>query len=425
MYRRVVKRNVWFIMITLAAIMLLVITGYHYYRQELDARQLIVIATGEPTSESYKIMQAIAQIINAEEHDFTIKVISTSGSVENARLLEVNLVNMATIQADLSVGSKTRLVANLYEEVFHFITGDDINISSIENVQGLKLAVPPATSGEYYSFMKLQEHFGFHDQLIVPVASTWKSATWLFMNGDIEAIFKVREANHEAIAKFVSSSRAHSEPITQSAAISLNYPMYHRSVIPRGAYQGIPPKPVANVETLGVDQLLVATVETPVAAVNAIATVLYTRRRELAEATKVAGLVKIPAATSLIPWHPGLVEFVNKEKPNFIQRNAEFLAFMLSVIILLGSSVLQFFNRAKQQRLNAYNEQLLSIKVNVEQTHSLPELYKLRTEHYALVNQIVGDAVQGRISGEGFEFFAFAWDSVTRMIKDKEKTLAP
>jgi hypothetical protein len=117
------------------------------------------------------------------------------------------------------------------------------------------------------------------------------------------------------------------------------------------------------------------------------------------------------------------VDFVNKEEPNFIQQNAEFLALILSVILLIGSSSIQILNRNKQQRLNAYNEQLLAIKVNVEQTRDMTDLMKLREEHYALVNQIVGDAVQGKISSDGFEFFTFGWDSVTSLILEKEKSI--
>ena len=257
----------------------------------------------------------------------------------------------------------------------------------------------------------------------MPIITSWKSATWLFKNEDIDAIFRVRSANNQEIRKLINETNAHSEPITQSEAISLDMPMFQKSIIPRGIYKGIPANPSENIETIGVDRLLVATTETPAFIVNKVASILFTRRRELIDNSKIAASSSIPPENSLIPWHQGLTDFVNKEEPSFVQRNAEFLALILSVIILIVSSSIQFLNRNKQKRLNAYNEELLAIKVNVEQTQDLHDLMKLREEHYALVNQIVGDAVQGKISSNGFEFFTFGWDSVTSLILEKEKLL--
>ncbi len=400
-----------------------VITGNSFYKSRIESKELFIIATGDRSSESYRIMKAVAQIVNNENFEFALEVVNTEGSIENAKLLEKGLVQLATQQADFQINNHVRLVANLYEEVFHLIFQSSIALKSIEEMDGFKIAIASKNSGESYSFTQLVNHFGLDESRLSPISSTWKSATWLFENGDIDAIFRVREANHSGIKKFMVESNAQSRAITQSDAIVLNYPMYHKSKIPRGVFGGIPPNPESDVVTIGVDKLLVALEDVPSEVVNTIATILFTRKRELAENTNVAGLTAVPEESSLIPWHQGLVDFVNKEKPNFLQKNAEFLALMLSIIILMGSSIVQFFNRSKQHKLNAYNEQLLSIKVNIEQTNSLEGLKKLQEEHFALVNQIVGDAVHGKISGDGFEFFAFAWDSVSSIISEKEKTL--
>lgn len=418
-----ISRNAKFFVIFILALLLLLVSGYSYYKTIFESKQLVAIATGEPSSESYKIMNAIADIVNNEEYDFRIKVISTQGSIENLYLLDKNLVQMATLQADLKINNNVKLVANLYEDVFHLIFRPYAYLKNVEDINGLKIAVSSKNSGESYSFKKLVEHFGLDESKLRPVESTWKSATWLFNNGDIDGIFKVREANHVAIKKIMINSDGQSREITQSDAIALNHPMYHKTIIPRGIFGGIPPNPKADVTTIGVNRLLVTTDKVSPDIVNVIAAILFTRKRELAEKSNVAGLVSIPEATSLIPLHQGLIDFVNKEKPSFLQKNSEFLALILSIIILMGSSILQFLNRSKQQRLNAYNEKLLSIKVNVEQTNNLSDLAHLREEHYALVNQIVGDAVNGKISSNGFEFFTFGWDSVTSLINDKEQVL--
>ncbi len=424
MIDRFISRNTKPLLGLILILIMVYFSGYSYYHSSKDVdKQLITVATGEPSSESYQILTAVAQIVNNENMDFKMKVISTQGGVENALLLEENLVQIATMPANLKIPGNTGLVAKLDEYVFHFIFQANLHIDNIEGVNGIKVAVPSKNSAQYMSYIKIKDHFGLDESKVLPIVTSWNSASWLFRNGDIDAVFRVRSANNKEIKKFINETNAHSEPITQAEAISLDIPMYQKSVIPRGIYRGIPPNPEENIETLGVDRLLVATEETPAFVVNEIASILFTRRRELLDNSYLAAASSVPSENSLIPWHQGLVDFVNKEEPNFFQQNAEFLALLLSIIILIGTSSIQILNRNKQQRLNAYNEQLLAIKVNVEQTLDMDDLMKLREEHYALVNQIVGDAVQGKISSDGFEFFTFGWDSVTNLVLEKEKSI--
>ncbi len=424
MIDRFISRNTKPLLGLILILIMVYISGYSYFHSTNGGeKKLVTVATGEPSSESYQIMNAVAQVVNNENMDFKMKVISTQGGVENALLLEENLVQIATMPANLKIPGNTRLVAKLDEYVFHFIFQPNLHIDNIEGVNGIKVAVPTKNSAQYMSYIMLKDHFGLDESKVLPIITSWNSASWLFKNGDIDAVFRVRSANNKDIKIFINETNAHSEPITQSEAISIDMPMFQQSVIPRGIYSGIPPNPAENIETLGVDRLLVATKGTPAFVVNEIASILFTRKRELLDNSNLAAISSVPSENSLIPWHQGLVDFVNKEEPNFFQQNAEFLALLLSLIILIGTSTIQIFNRNKQQRLNAYNEQLLAIKVNVEQTNNMDELMKLREEHYALVNQIVGDAVQGKISSNGFEFFTFGWDSVTSLVIEKEKSI--
>ncbi len=418
-----VGKNGKYLLVILTSLLLIIVSAFSYYKSKYSEKPLIVIATGEETSESYKLMLGVANIINSEAYNFKVKLVPTRGSVVNARLLQENLVQMATLKADLKIGKNAYVVANLFEETFNLLVRNTVQIENIEEVKGLHIAIPYKSSGESYTYQQLSDHFGLDQNIIKPIISTWKSATWLFENGDVDAIFRVREANNSEIGTFALTHPVYSKSITQAKAITLNYPMYHAAIIPRGAYQGIPPNPKNDVYTLGVTKMLLANSQTPPDVVQTIASILFTRKRELIEFTHVVSAVAIPEQTALLPWHQGLIDFVNKEKPNFFQKNAEFLAFILSLILLAGSSFLQMFNRAKHQRLNAYNEQLLSIKVNVEQCKTTNELEKLNEEHFELVNQIVSDAVQGRISSEGFEFFTFAWNSVTRLISSKREEI--
>ena len=118
------------------------ISGYFYFFEENGSKQVIAVATSESSSGSYQIMSAVATIINNENEDFKLKIISTRGGVENVYLLENNLVEMATVPANLKISGNTRMVAKLNDYVFHFIFQPDLYFENIEEINGIKVAVP-------------------------------------------------------------------------------------------------------------------------------------------------------------------------------------------------------------------------------------------------------------------------------------------
>ena len=202
-----INRNARVLITLFISILLIVITGYWYYTNVISKKTIITVAAGNENSESYKIMKALETVVDSGTYDFEIKVIRTNGSVENRQLLKDNLVQMATLQADLPVEKNVRLVANLYEEVFHLIFKDSSKISSIEELAGYKIALLTRVSGESSSFDNLRSHFELKSKIFSTLNTTWGSSTWLFNHGDIDAIFRVAEPNNEQIRNFINNSK--------------------------------------------------------------------------------------------------------------------------------------------------------------------------------------------------------------------------
>lgn len=67
------------------------------------------------------------------------------------------------------------------------------------------------------------------------------------------------------------------------------------------------------------------------------------------------------------PFHSGTINYMNREKPKFVERYATTMSFMLSFIVLLGGFIATLraaFKRRKKDRMDEYYKELLHIKEN-------------------------------------------------------------
>jgi len=69
------------------------------------------------------------------------------------------------------------------------------------------------------------------------------------------------------------------------------------------------------------------------------------------------------------PFHNGTIDYLEREKPSFIERYSEFMGFVLSVFIVifgLSASFKANINQRKKDRMDLYYQELLDIKENLE-----------------------------------------------------------
>jgi hypothetical protein len=203
------------------------------------------------------------------------------------------------------------------------------------------------TGGQFRSFLTVAEHFSLHRTDFRFVGSTDEAAEKAFSTGQADAIFRVRALGDPSIERLVQSEKVRFLPIEHAAAMKIKQPAFDPAPIPEGAYLGDPPVPAQNLPTVAVHRTLLARDSANAAAIRAITQVLMERRREIvqeipAQMTEVGLLLAQarqpePQAGLGPPLHPGAVSFYGKDKPSFLQANADFVGLILTVIVMTAS----------------------------------------------------------------------------------------
>lgn len=385
----------------------------------------LLVAAGQKSSQAFQIAEALRKVITRHYPEIKIEVFETRGSLHNAKLLDEGAVQLATLQADQATGSSARLLAELYPDTFQIVVRGDSGIRSISDLIGKRIALPPEQSGEYEAFWFLASYYSLTNESLRAFTGTERTTDWLLMNGDVDALFRIRAPGDRSILRLIQKVNGRIIPIPQAAAIQLRHPALEAGSIPVGSYKGRPAIPGSDEQTISVKQLLLAREQVPPDVVAKVASVLFEHRRELMEVVPIAGQITTPDASgqTLVPIHAGVRAFWDRDKPSFIQENAEPIALLITIAVVTASAYLQLANRRRKKVMDAYNRELIALGRRARNAPDFGTLDECNNALAEFVGRIVHETERGRINTAEFTLFNFAYDAVEDAVKDRSAQL--
>ena len=69
-------------------------------------------------------------------------------------------MDLATVQANIPGRPGVRLIAALYPDALQLIARPGSGIASVSDLEGRKIALPPAGGGQYDTFWDFADHYG-------------------------------------------------------------------------------------------------------------------------------------------------------------------------------------------------------------------------------------------------------------------------
>ena len=388
-----------------------------------DRREyMLSIAAGQKSEQAFRMVKAIQLVTHRHYPEIKIEVYETRGSLQNARLLDSGAVDLATTQADLVFGRRAQLVAELYPDAFQLVARRESGIRDIGDLVGKRVALPPDQSGEYESFWFLASHYDLtmNDLEIFP--GTEATTDWLMINGDVDALFRVRAAGDASVLRLIDELDAEVIAIPQAGALRLKQPSLEVGVIPEGSYNGRPAIPQRDLPTVSVKRLLVAREDVPDEVISKLTSILFERRRELIDLVPLAGSITAPnrSGGTFLPIHAGAQAFYDRDQPSFLQANAEALALAVSIVVVFISGLLQLASRRRKRVMDGYNRELLELAQRARKANSFQVLDQCQAQLADFVGRIVQAAELGNINAQEFNLFNFTYYAVEDAIRDRE-----
>jgi uncharacterized protein len=398
-----------------ATLCLLVILAVVYWQQ--SKVEHLTLAAGASSGESYLLGSALKTVVERHYPRIRITLLETGGTVENLQMLQDGRAQLATAQADILPGDRARAVAVLYDDTFQLLVPKDSPAKSLIDLQGRRIALAQS-GGQFQSFLRVVEHFGLSREDFQFVGEDDQAAAGAFLNGQAEAIFRVRAIGDPSIQQLVRSGKVRFVPIEHAAAMKIKHPSFEAAIIPVGAYLGNPPVPAQDFPTVAVHRTLLARDSANAPAIRAVTGTLIERRQEIMQEipsamTEVRLLlvqVRRPELEAALgpPLHPGALGFYDKDKPSFLLAHADYVGLILTVGLMAGSWIWElkrWMQRQQKNKADQYSNRVVELIGSVQNVHSLAPLEEIWNELLTILTEAVHDLDADKLSEESFNSF--------------------
>ncbi|MEA5509121.1 TAXI family TRAP transporter solute-binding subunit [Crocosphaera sp. UHCC 0190] len=413
--------------VAIGSIIMVIIFGIAWFRDQNDVYTL-TLATGSKSGQYYAFGQALSKVVSRHNPHLKIKVIESSGAVENVQLLQDNKVQLAFVQSDTNVSPSTKAVSFLFPEMFHLIARKDSGIKEIKDLEGKGIALMPQGSGSYTMFWVLSEHYQLDKTRLQTNSMMPLEAHEALNQGKVDALFRLVALGNPAVIELLQNPQLELIPIDQGAALKLNLPALEEISIPKGAYNGSVPIPQQNLPGVGVRAVLVTRKEIKQEIIFEITRILYEARNDLVKEFPQAAMINEPNNYRNLgfSFHPGALDYYNQGQPSFIVEYAEPIGLFVSVSVLFISGIwqLRLWLKGKQKnRADLYNLQLLGIIAKIQTIEDVNQLNAIRYQLLEMLEKVIIDLDKDLICSESFQSFTFPWQVALSSIHQRETLL--
>jgi hypothetical protein len=206
-------------------------------------------------------------------------------------------------------------------------------------------------------------------------------------------------------------------PIDEAKALARKIPGISEETLSTGMLSSSPEIPDDDLDTIGLQWLLVAQSRMSTTNAGDLARIIYENKAGLALDDGFASRIE-PAATdkdAFIVAHQGAAEYINDDTKSFMDRYSDMLylgAAALSVIGSIFAGIYTKITRIAPEKASELATAILDIGERIEHANSLDALEALQDELEGVLRGAVIGLRDGTISSDGLDTFKLGYEFV-------------
>ncbi len=407
-----------FTMLTLMLSLATVLGG----RILLKNSETLTFAVGDPNSDEAHFAAKLAAVLKSNNSRLKLKIVTAGDAAKAVAQFDRREADLAVLRTDAKVPPRARAIAILEHDVVLLLSPGTKKIKSFEDLKKIKKIAVWADGDNSASFVR--NIFGFTDSpdtaSKVQVAPPGSTLDKLFASG-FGAVIAVahtskvmQDKSYEQLAKKGGFTL---NAIESAKALARRIPGISEETLSAGTISSSPQIPDDDLDTIGLQWLLVAQSKMATSTATDLARVIYENHAELALDDGFASKIE-PAETdkdAFIIAHPGAAEYINDDTKSFMDKYSDVMylgAGALSVIGSIFAGIYTKITRVAPERAGELATELLSIGEKIEHAHSLDEIDELGDQLEGILRGVIIGLRDGTVSGDGLETFKLGYEFV-------------
>ncbi|MFI5010763.1 MAG: TAXI family TRAP transporter solute-binding subunit [Hyphomicrobiales bacterium] len=411
--------------IVLFAFLTLILTGLTVWaaRAWIGHATTLTFVAGPEGGIEAKFAANLAAVLADNSRTLRVSVVPAPDAAQALNRLGRGQADLAVLRTDAKVPNHARAVAILEHEVLLMLGPKGSKIKALADLRGKKIAVIGADGSNESFLRRLLElsdisTTGMTIEAQPPEAALDK----LLAPGAYQAVITL-----EPLSRIASDKRYKElakrpggftlDPVAEAKAIERKSPGTFAETLEAGLLSAAPLIPDDDLDTVGLEWMLVARDKLSEATVSELARVLYENKADLAIEREFATKIE-PADTdkdAFIVAHPGAAQYINDDTKTFFDRYSDIFYLAMgsgSIIASIFAGLYSAVTRIRPTPAVELSTAVIEIGEKIDEASSVEALEAIQDEVEALLKRVLVGLKDGTVSDDGMDAFRLAYQLV-------------
>jgi len=384
--------------------------------------ETLTFAVGDASGPEARFAAKLAAMLKNTSSRLRLKIVPNADNIKALALFDRRGADLAVLRTDAKIPSRARSLAILEHDVLMLISPGTKKIKSLAELKKKKIAVL-ASGNNNLAFVRnvLEIPDGPEANSRLQMAPPNSTLDKLFSSGGYGAVIAVAHASAIVKDKTFEQYARHSQftlnAIDESAALTRRNPGISEETLATGMLSSTPQIPDDDLDTIGLQWLLVARSMMSSTTAGELARTIYENKAELALEDGFASKIE-PAdveKTAFIVAHQGVDEYINDTAKSFLERYSDLVYLGAGALSIIGSIFVGLYTkvtRVAPEKASELATAILDIGERIAHANTLDALDSLQDELEAILRGAVIGLRDGTISSDGLDTFKLGYEFV-------------
>jgi TRAP-type uncharacterized transport system substrate-binding protein len=384
--------------------------------------ETLIFAVGDARNLEARFAARLATVLKNNSSRLRLKIVPNADSAKALAQFDRRMADLAVLRTDAKVPPRARALAILEHDVVLLISPGSKKIKSLAELKKKKIAVL-ADGDNSVTFLRntLEISDSADGGPRLQMAPPNSTLDRLFAPGGYDAVIAMPHAStlikDKSYEQFARRGAFTLNAIGAAKALARKNPGISEETLATGTLSSSPALPADDIDTIGLQWLLVAQSRMSTTTAGDLARTIYENKAELALQDGFASRIE-PADVdkdAFIVAHQGAAEYINDDTKSFMDRYSDLLYLGVAALGVIGSifaGIYTKLTRIAPEKAGELATAILDIGEKIEHANSMETLEALQDELERILRGAVVGLRDGTISSDGLDTFKLGYEFV-------------
>jgi TRAP-type uncharacterized transport system substrate-binding protein len=395
--------------------------------------ETLTFAVGNTNNAEARFAARLAAMLKNASSRLHIKIVTNTDNTKALAQFDRKDADLAVLRTDARIPPRARALAILEHDVLLLMSPGGKKIASLAELKKKKIAVL-ADGDTNAAFVRhiLDIPDGPDAASKVQMAPPNSTLDKLLIPGGYGAVIAIAHASSivkdKTFEQYAKRSAFTLNAIDESKALIRRNPGISEETLATGTLSSAPLLPDDDLDTVGLQWLLVAQSQMSPNTAGELARTIYENKAELALDNGFASKIE-PAdvdKNAFIVAHQGVAEYINDTGKSFLERYSDLLYLAVATLGIIGSIFAGLYTKVTRiapEKASQLATAILDIGERTANATTMEAVDKLQDELETILRSVVIGLCDGTISSDGLDTFKLGYELVRDEIGMRRESL--